>query len=784
MFKFSFLISIFSFWVYNLSWTQQNQWIKGKIMDQETMLPVPGVKVVLFSEEFQDGTFTDSLGGFKLQSPTGRVNIQFMLSGYEVMNMQQVLVTSGKQLDLQIEMKPSSQSLDVVTVTAEKDRKANQMATVSARSFNVEETQRYAASFNDPARMALSFAGVNTANDASNEIIVRGNSARGLLWRVEGIEIPNPNHFSNGEGGSGGGISILSSQILSNSTFYTGAFPGEFGNALSGVFDIKFRKGNTDKREYSLQLGILGLQSSLEGPFSKKYKGSYLVNYRYSTLIFLNAIGLPVVDNALVPQFQDLSYNLYFPTKKLGSFTVFGLGGISTAGDLAEKDSSLWLTRSDRFEDKSYQFVGSTGITHTLPLGKKGYWKSVVALSREENGYKMDSLNTDYQPVKAYNESIRYDVIRSHSFLNLKLNAKQTMRFGGYYSQYFYSIFSQGLNLQNNSFGTFSDEKGNTGLIQFYGQHKIQLANKLDIVSGLHTTFFVLNKKINIEPRFGVNYQLNRRQSLNFGFGLHSRLEPISIYLSRVFSNQTEFTQPNRNLSLTRSLHHVLGYELALSSRIRLKSEIYYQYLFQVPVDTSKLSATSMLNASTGLFQNTWLNLGNGRNYGLELTLERNLFEGFYFLITGSVFQSQFKLPNTNWLNTRFNANYMFNAVGGYEFNFGKTNKKIIGFNSRFIWRGGNRYTPIDLTLSQAQGTEVYSSQIPYSSQLPDYLRIDFSASLRFNYSNWSLIFSTEIQNVTNRLNINRYFFDPYTKEIRTAYMFGIMPVFNFKVEF
>ena len=388
------------------------------------------------------------------------------------------------------------------------------------------------------------------------------------------------------------------------------------------------------------------------------------------------------------------------------------------------------------------------------------------------------------QPVRSYDEAIKYHVLRGHSFVNLRLNLNQTFRFGTYYSHYFYSIFSQGLNIQNNTFGTFSDETGNTGLVQLYGQHKVKLTQKFDLVSGLHSSLFVLNKNMNIEPRLGLTYQVNLRQSLSLGLGLHSRLEPVSIYLSRVYTNSTDYSQPNRGLNLSKSLHQVVGYELAITPRIRCKSEVYFQYLFQVPVDTNTIIPTSMLNANTGLFQNTWVNDGNGRNYGVELTLERNLFKGLYFMFTSSLFQSQFKLPQTNWLNTRFNANYMFNALGGYEYTFGKKTKKIFGINSRIIWRGGNRYTPINLALSQASGIEVYDAQIPYQSQLPDYLRIDLSALMRFNYSQWSLVFSTEIQNVTNRSNINRYYFDPYSQEIRTAYMFGIMPVFNCKIEF
>jgi len=125
------------------------------------------------------------------------------------------------------------------------------MSAVSARAFTVEETQKYPAAINDPLRMATNFAGVASLDDGMNQIVIRGNSPTGLLWRMEGIDIPNPNHFA-AKGSSGGGISILSSQLLSNSDFITGAFAADYGNALSGVFDLNLRKGNNEKRETTL----------------------------------------------------------------------------------------------------------------------------------------------------------------------------------------------------------------------------------------------------------------------------------------------------------------------------------------------------------------------------------------------------------------------------------------------------------------------------------------------------------------------------------------------------
>jgi hypothetical protein len=165
--------------------------------------------------------------------------------------------------------------------------------------------------------MSASFVGVVSPNDGGNNISVRGNSPYGFLWRMEGIDIPNPNHFANAAT-SGGGISILSAQILANSDFLTGAFAAEYGNALAGVFDLRLRKGNNEKREYTIQAGLLGIDLEAEGPVSPGSAHSYLVNYRYSTLSMLANLGLEVGD--AITNFQDISFNVTLPTKRQGTF--------------------------------------------------------------------------------------------------------------------------------------------------------------------------------------------------------------------------------------------------------------------------------------------------------------------------------------------------------------------------------------------------------------------------------------------------------------------------------
>jgi len=772
---------------HNLFSQNYTQTVKGKIVDEDTKAPIFGAKIIILNTSPTLGATSNADGFFTIEKvPIGRYDFKTTYIGFEDSKLQQIQVVSGKELMLNIELNESIKNLESVTVKANsKNKPLNEMASVSVRTFNVEETQRYAASFNDPARMAVSFAGVNTSNDASNEIIVRGNSARGMLWRVEGIEIPSPNHFSNGEGGSGGGISILSSQILGSSDFYTGAFPAEYGNALSGVFDIKFRKGNYQKREYSFQVGILGMQTSLEGPFSKKYNGSYLINYRYSTLIMLNAIGLPIVENALVPQFQDINFNFYFPTKKAGNFTLFGLGGLSTAGELAVKDSTTWEKRSDRYQDNNYQLIGATGTTHTyLFKNHKTYLKTVIAISSDDLKYRLDSLDNDYGLVTAYNEKLSYKTVRINTFLNHKFNARNILRIGGIYSQYFYSIISRGLELATGEQGIFINEKGNTGLIQTYAQWKFKITEKIDLNTGFHGSYFVLNKQSKVEPRVGFQWRFKSKQSLSFGAGLHSRIEPISVYLARSYNDSVNYSLPNFNLGLTNSFHSVAGYDWSFGANTRLKIEIYYQYLFNVPVDTTSGSVESILNFNAGLTRTSLSNNGFGRNYGMEITVERFFAKNYFFLFTGSLFQSEYNMGDGKWRNTRFNGNYMLNALGGYEFKFGKNKKNSIGANTRITLRGGNRYTPINEAASKTYGYEILFNDKAFSEQAPNYFRTDISANIRFNYEKWAFSIAIEIQNITNRLNINRYFFDPYTQEVRSANMFGIMPVFNFKFEF
>ena len=718
--------------------------------------------------------------------PVGWQSFKVTYMGYEDIEIPNVVVLSGKETVLDIELTESAINLEEAKVVAARkgrDQPLNSMAIISARQFTVEETRRYAGSLFDPARMASSFAGVASLDGESNEIVIRGNSPRGVLWRLEGIEIPNPNHFRDGEGASGGGVAIITSDVMSNSDFFTGAFPAEYGNALSGAFDIKMRKGNAGKREYSFQVGILGAQASIEGPFKKGGQSSYLINYRAADLSLLEKMGITIGDNDIQPAFNDIAINLNFMTKNAGYISLFGLGGISSAGDVAIEDTSAWVYWSDKYDEKEYHRTGIIGLKHFYPLkNQKTYIKTVLMSSDEYNSVVADTLDNFY--IKGYiqNDVFQYPTFRASTLLNHKFNARNTLRSGIIFSKLWFDILSERMNWEEKRYERIIDDEGTSFSIQAYSQWQHRLNTKLDINSGFHIIYFGLNKSYSIEPRFSVKWKFLPGQSLSYGAGLHSKIEALSVYFTEVPSFQDSTLVTNKNLGLTRALHNVVGYDVVLNENLRMKIEGYYQYLFHVaqPIDPeSKLSGVNFLNGIVDIELN---NGGEAYNYGIELTLERFYSNNFYYLFTSSLYESKYKAPDGKIYNSLFNGNYIFNILGGKEFVF--KNSSSLALNAKFIFKGGNRMTPIDEKRSIEEGDPVYQESKYLEDKIKDYIRLDFSTTYRKNYNHFTWELSVDIQNITNRKNIYRIYWDGERNEISNYYFPGILPNINFRVVF
>ena len=766
------------------------QTVRGKIIDTDTKTTLPGANIVIIGSNPIIGTSSDMDGNFKINNvPVGRHSFMISFMGYEEVFLSEILVGSGREVVLNVEMKESLASIDEVTVVANRDKSEplNQMATVSATQITVESTSRIAAGINDPARTAQSFAGVaTTADDENNELVIRGNSPRGMLWRMEGIEIPNPNHFSEGEAASGGGVSALSTQVLDNSDFYTGAFPAEYGNALSGVFDLKLRRGNYEKREYALQLGVMGAQAAIEGPLKKGSEASYLLNYRYSTLKLLQNAGIDISGGDIAPEWQDLSYKFYIPTKKMGYFSIWGLAGTSSAGSTVVQDTSKWMYRGDRFKDTEDHELLITGLTHNyLFKNSKSYIKTIATYSYTNNNSLVDSLDFDYNTSLIDDDEFIYKTFSASSFVNHKFNSRNVMRAGVVFHNKAYNLHKQSLNFDTKKMETIISSEGNTNLLESFVQWKYRVNENIDINSGLHYTYLALNNNYSIEPRLGMKWDINKMHRLNFGAGLHSKVEPVSIYLAEKELENGEIINPNKDLDLTKAAHVVLGYNWNFARDFRLKAEVYYQHLYDVPIkpgDTTNI--TSSLNFSSGFTNEKLLNEGTGRNYGAELTLQKFFSNNWYLLATASIFESKYTMDDNIERNTRFNSKYIVNFAAGKEFLVGKNKQNIIGTNVRTIWRGGYRSIPLDVDASIKQDKDIRMYDKAFETKAPDYFRVDLGVSYRKNKPTWSWVLSLDIQNVTNRSNVYGEYYSTETKNIEQSYMVGLVPILNYRIEF
>jgi hypothetical protein len=767
------------------------QTIRGSVIDKESKAPLPYASVRLLDSNPVIGVATDAQGNFSLPNiPIGRQRIQVGFVGYKTAEVSDIQLSSAKEIILQIELEENIISLSAVTIKAgnTKDKTVNDMIGISGRTFSTNEANRFAGSQNDPARMARNYAGVSGASDQRNDIIIRGNAPQGLLWRIEGIPVPNPNHFS-GQGSTGGPISMLNYKMLSNSDFLTGAFPAEYGNATSGVFDINIRNGNNKRNEKTIQLGALGLEALIEGPFNKNSKSSYLIGYRYSTLSILANAGVKL-GFASVPYYQDLSFKFNFVTKKSGIFKLFGVGGISSTVFYDSKRDSTQFSPANRGENVSFgSKTGIVGLSHFYFFNNSTFIKSTIATTYETNGGQRDSIQTDQSLKRTGGFGYSNYKFVFNSYLNKKINAKHTLQTGLVLEQINYATKDSLLlykPITGKAFWGFNNDfRGNTALIQAYAQWKYKITDRSTLNAGLHSQYFVLNNRFAIEPRLAINYQLTDNQKLSFGYGLHHQLQPYDLYFYKNKNGSNPELASNKNLDFSRSNQFVMGYDVSLTSDFRIKLETYYQYLNNIPVQKFA-SSYSVLNYGA-TFNNTYkenlINKGIGQNYGLELTAEKFFSKGYYFLLTTSLYKSTYQGSDNLWRNTAFNGTYVVNGLAGYELKL-KNNLTIL-FDTKLTIAGGLRYSAIDVVSSIANNEATYNDKQAFENQNKTYIKPDVKLTVRKDFKNKvALEWALDIQNVINYQNVYLNWYDKNTRKEHPVYQNGRFPTVQLKLEF
>jgi hypothetical protein len=790
-----------------LSAQSLTQTIRGTILDTEAKYPLTGVTVKFKHLEPQlvKGATTDLDGTFTLSDlPLGRATVQFSYLGYETVT-QAIELTSAKELILSINMTEAVTDLATVEVRAVAGRgqARNEMATVSARSFSVEETNKYAGSRGEPARMAANFAGVQGSDDSRNDIVIRGNNPNGVIWRIDGITIPNPNHF--GVAGTGGGpVTILNNKFLANSDFFTGAFPAEFSNGLAGAFDLRLRDGNNQKQERSFQFGFLGTDLLLEGPISKKSGSSYLATFRYSTLGLFDFLNIKLGTDA-VPKYFDGAFRFQFPLKNNAKLAIWGLGGKSNI-DILPSEEERPDTTGQLFgvEDRDQHFSSymfTAGLSYTRPFRKKGFYKIGLAVASNgpksqdeyiyrrvvDDRYVVDSL----PPISGFD--FRESKIAAYYFINQKLNSKASLRFGinleGWQVNYQDSIRTlDGINQTLAPWRTRWNTNSTFLYAQPYVQSKITLSPKWKATAGLTMAYASINNNSfsPLEPRMGLSYTPKPGSSFNLGIGLHSQLQPLYLYYFGDSLVNGQPLQENKELGLTKSWHFVLGHDRLLAPNLRLKIETYYQSLSDLGIARGS-NAYSLANSGTGfnrLFPPPLVNGGNGRNYGVELTLEKYFNKNYYFLVTTSIFDSEYRAGDGVWRNTTYNGNYAFNALGTKSFPL--KNGSRLDISGKLTQAGGRRYGPVDQEASARQAEIVFADATINSLQFRAYRRFDLRIAYHLNRPKATHEFAIDLVNVFDTENILGLTYAPAdeNRPIREENQLGRLPIFYWKIDF
>lgn len=773
----SLSILIYGLCTFFLSAQNLNQTIGGTVSDEATGTPVPFANVSIKNTSPVVGTITNDAGEFQLMVGVGRYDLEISFMGYEPVLLREIEVGSGKQVSLIISMRESLVAIDEIKVRPKTNKEAplNSMATVSARMLSVEEAKRYAGGFDDPARLASSFAGV-ASNISNNGIVIRGNAPHMLSWRMEGVEIPNPNHFADMSAFGAGGLTALSSHMLANSDFYTGAFPAEYGNATSGVFDMFMRTGNNSEYEHTFQVGGIGIDASSEGPFKKGGKSSYLFNYRYSTLALLKPL-LP--DDAEGTSYQDLAFKLHFPTRKAGVFSLWGLGLIDGSGSEIKENETDWEYRQDRQEQDAKQFMGTSGLTHRYRFGNNTFIRSSMAFTGRGLDYYVNEMD-DNAVLQEYEKIDGFDwnLVLS-SYVNHKFGKKHTNRTGFSLTNMHYNMFLQSATYPGEQVQKIVDDSGNSYLISGFSNSKLRFNQKLSTSIGLHYQHFALNSNYTIEPRVGITWQVSSKLSLGMAYGKHSRLERLNMY----FAMDENGEQINKNLDFMHAHHFVLNFDIALNENSRLKIEPYYQLLDNVPVEPGSYFAS--INLEDDWFVNTKLkNTGKGHNYGIDLTLERFLNRGYYYLFTASVFESEYRDGNREWRNTRYNRNYLLNLLAGKEWQLGSSKQNMFNINGRISYQGGDHIIPVDYTASGSSGPIVYNYNNAFEESLDPSLLFHFTVNYKRNRTKHASTWSFSVINATGVEEFYGYRRNLKTGEIEPEMESIIIPNISYKIEF
>ena len=757
------------------------QTLKGTVTDAITGETLIGaaVKVV---ELPGTGGVTNMDGEFSFNlSQSGRYTIETSYIGYEPSVLKEVLVAGAKEVVLDITLRENSSELAEVVVKprVNKESTVNPTALAGGMMLSMEEASRYAGGYNDPARLVTAFAGVAGAGDG-NGISVHGNAPQFMKYRLEGVEIFTPNHFSGLYDAGYGMVSALNSNVITNSDFFVSTFNSSYNNALSGVFDVKMRSGNNSKFENGVQVGSVGIEWTSEGPISKKHNSSFIINYRFGFTTL--AREMKILDtNGSAYDFQDLSFKLNFPTKKIGTFSVFALGFIDKSWDTDLKIQDIHTIYDASYTDGRL-YNAAVGVSHKIYFDNKWTWRTTAAYNMQHNKVDMRysglEFDADKKPIAFDGTSHPFSYLKQNedravfnTELSKQLNPRWLIQFGGEYSHRFFNLSYR---TAEYVYDPVPDEpyyatKDNTGLASMFWSNLWKPTDNLSINFGVSGSYFLLSKDFSFEPRASVKWEPGKRHSISFGYGLHSMIEQLDAY----FFRNAEGKLANKDLGFSKAHHFLATYMYKFTDNLNLRFNAYYQYGFNVPVGING-STYCTVNRLFNYVEEPLVNKGNTRNYGADITLEHYMSKGFYGQLNFSLFKSQYRGLDKKWRNQLYDRGYMFKVLGGKEWMMGKKKQNVFNVSAKYTLQGALRHTPIDVAAMQANvdadkidPNPIYKDEEAMTLKFDPINLIDLTISYKINCKKVSHTIAFEGINILQNETPYAQHYDFGTRQIR-----------------
>ena len=778
----------------------QAQTVRGTVTDAISGEKLIGatVKVV----ETGTGSVVDLEGNFRIDIPqSGRYTLETSYVGYEPNVMKEVLVAGVKEVVIDIQLRENNTELTEVVVRPRVNKEAtvNPAVLTGGVMLSMEEASRFAGGYNDPARLVMSFAGISGEADGSG-LSIHGNAPERMQYRIEGVEVFTPNHFNDTWNAGYGLVSALNSNVIGNSDFFTSTFNANYNNALSGVFDVKMRTGNNAKHENILQIGTVSEELTLEGPISRKSNSSYIVNYRYGFTSLVDKLNLIDTDGAHV-DFQDFSAKLMFPTKRAGTFSIFGLGFYDTSWDerVNLEDTHSAYDASDN-DAKLAQLL--VGVSHKIHLSNKWTWRTTAAynmqhlkndiyyygLERSAEGFISQPLAYE-EPERKYLFSIQ-KVNEDRLLFNTELSKQVTDRWliqlGGEYSHRFFNLAYKSVDQLYAPVSTmheYTKMKDDTGLANIFCQNLVRVSNYFSLSAGIAGNYFLLSKDFSVEPRASLKWDPDEKNSFSMGYGLHSMIEKLDAY----FYRDPEGNLANKDLGLTKAHHLHATYVHKLNSNLTLRMNAYYEYGFDTPVgiDGSTYCVTNRYFFYT---DEPLVNKGNTRNYGGDITLEHYMNRGFFGQTNFSLYKSQYRGVDKVWRNQLYDRGFMFKILGGKEWMIGKN---MLNVSVKYSIQGGLRYTPIDVEQMRANiaagiidDNPIYKGNEAFSQRFDPSGIVDLTISYKINRRHVSHTFAFEGLNILQTETPLYQRFDLGTLDVRTDKSGLSLPNIFYRLEF